>query len=60
MLTNFELLNLANTLAIMDRQELFKLASMMKSQYPGTAASLENALYVADMEYRYSEQEEPA
>lgn len=58
MLTNFELQNLVNTLAIMDRNELFKLATILKTEYSGTAATLENALYVAEVDAHYSMQEE--
>lgn len=58
MLTNFELQNLVNTLAIMDRDEIYKLATILKNKYPGTSATLENAIYVAEVDAHYSEQEE--
>lgn len=58
MLTNFELQNLVNTLAIMDRDELFKLATILKTKYPATSATLENAIYVAEIDSQYSKLEE--
>lgn len=58
MITNFEMQNIVNMLAIMDRDELHKLATILKSKYSGTAATLEFALYVAAVDAAYSEQEE--
>lgn len=50
--------NLVNTLAIMDRDEIHKLATILKSKYSGTAATLEFALYVAEVDAHYAEKEE--
>lgn len=50
MLTNFEIQNLVETLAIMDQSDLSRLAMILKTKYPNTAESLDFSLYVAEME----------
>jgi len=42
----------------MDRDEIYKLATILKNKYPGTSATLENAIYVSEVDAHYSEQEE--
>ena len=53
MLTPFEMQNLANTLAIMDVQQVYQLAALLKSKFPTTATMIDDALYVAEMESAY-------
>lgn len=55
MLTPFEMQNLANTLAIMDSQQMNQLAAMIKTKFPNTATMLDNALYIAEMESVYAD-----
>lgn len=55
MLTPFEMQNLANTLAIIDPQQMNQLAAILKSKFPGTATMLDNALYIAEMESSYAD-----
>lgn len=55
MLTPFEMQNLANTLAIMDSQQMNQLAAMIKTKFPNTATMLDNALYIAEMEFAYAD-----
>jgi hypothetical protein len=59
MLTPFEMQNLANTLAIMDVQQVYQLAALLKSKFPTTATMLDDALYVAEMESAYADLYQP-
>lgn len=59
MLTPFEMQNLANTLAIMDSQQMNQLAANLKSKFPNIATMLENALYIAEMESVYADLYQP-
>lgn len=59
MLTPFEMQNLANTLAIMDSQQMNQLAVILKSKFPNVATMLDNALYIAEMESAYADLYQP-